>query len=354
MQGGGGGVEGGVAVKRLRVVILTDESLVPPADYAGADYTAEPWRMERDIEVALRSLGHEVRMLGVVRNLEAIEAVQREWRPHVAFNLLEDVYGVIAYDHNMVSFLELIDLAYTGCNPLGLVVSRDKALTKKLLAYHRIAVPRFLVCRQGRAVHRPKGLEFPLIVKPLLEDSSAGISRESVVEDDASLVERVKFVHERFESDAIAEEFIAGRELYVGVIGNYRLEVLPAWELTIANQPEGVPLVATARVKWHRGYQKRLGVKTRPAKDLPEGFASRLARLSRRIYRILGLSGYARLDYRLGSDGRAYLVEANANPQLARGEDFAESAEHGGVSYAELIQRIVSLGLRWKEAHAIE
>jgi D-alanine-D-alanine ligase len=349
-------------VKRLRVLVLTDESLVPPADYAGADYTDEPWRMERDIEVALRSLGHEVRMLGVVRNVEAIEAVHREWRPHVAFNLLEDVYGVIAYDHNMVSFLELIDLAYTGCNPLGLVVSRDKALTKKLLAYHRIAVPRFLVCRPGRvatatrrwrAVHRPKGLEFPLIVKPLLEDSSAGISRQSVVEDDASLVERVKFVHERFESDAIVEEFIAGRELYVGVIGNYRLDVLPAWELTIANQPEGVPLVATARVKWHRGYQKRLGVKTRPAKDLPEGFASRLERLSRRIYRILGLSGYARLDYRLGSDGRAYLVEANANPQLARGEDFAASAEHGGVSYAELIQRIVSLGLRWKEAHAI-
>ena len=350
-------------MKRLRVVILTDESLVPPADYAGADYAAEPWRMERDIEVALRGLGHEVRMLGVVRNLEAIEAVQREWRPHVAFNLLEDVYGVIAYDHNMVSYLELIGLAYTGSNPLGLMVSRDKALTKKLLAYHRIAVPRFLVCRRGRvatsprrvrrAVDRPKGLAFPLIVKPLLEDSSAGISRESVVQDDASLVERVKFVHERVESDAIVEEFIAGRELYVGVMGNYRLDVLPAWELTIANQPEGVPLVATARVKWHRGYQKRLGVKTRPAKDLPEGFASRLARLSRRIYRILGLSGYARLDYRLGSDGRAYLVEANANPQLARGEDFAASAEHGGVSYAELIQRIVSLGLRWKEAHAI-
>jgi len=348
------GEEAGVAVKRLRVVILTDESLVPPADYAGADYTDEPWRMERDIEISLRSLGHEVRVLGVVRNLEAIEAVEREWRPHVAFNLLEDVYGVIAYDHNMVSFLELMGLAYTGCNPLGLLVSRDKALTKKLLAYHRIAVPRFMVCRPGRAVHRGKGLEFPLIVKPLLEDSSAGISRQSVVEDDASLVERVKFVHERFESDAIVEEFIAGRELYVGVIGNYRLEVLPAWELTIANQPEGVPLVATARVKWHRGYQKRLGVKTRPAKDLPEGFASRLARLSRRIYRILGLSGYARLDYRLGSDGRAYLVEANANPQLARGEDFAASAEHGGVSYAELIQRIVSLGLRWKDSHAIE
>jgi D-alanine-D-alanine ligase len=341
-------------VKRLRVVILTDESLVPPADYAGADYTAEPWRMERDIEVALRGLGHEVRVLGVVRNLEVIEAVEREWRPHVAFNLLEDVYGVIAYDHNMVSFLELLDLAYTGCNPLGLLLSRDKALTKKLLTYHRIAVPRFMVCRPGRAVRRSKRLAFPLIVKPLIEDSSLGISRQSVVEDDASLKERVAFIHEHFESEAIVEQFIVGREFYVGVIGNHRLDVFPPWELTIANQPDGVPFVATQRVKWHRAYQKKLGVKTQPAKNLPEGLASRIERISRRIYRILNLSGYARLDYRLAEDGTPYLVEANANPQLARGEDFAASAEHAGIAYAALIQRILNLGLRWKESHAIE
>jgi D-alanine-D-alanine ligase len=335
-------------------MILTDESLVPPEEYKGKDYRDEPWRMEYDIRAALRKLGHEVRVLGVVRDLEAIEAVERAWAPHIAFNLLEDVYGVIAYDHNMVSFLELIGLAYTGCNPLGLLLSRDKGLTKKLLTYHRIAVPRFMVCRPGRAVRRSKRLGFPLIVKPLIEDSSAGIGRESVVQDDASLKERVAFIHERFESEAIVEQFIAGREFYVGVIGNHRLEVFPAWELVIANQPEGVPLVATARVKWQRAYQKKLGVKTQPAKNLPEGLASHLARISRRVYRILGLSGYARLDYRLSADGRAYLVEANANPQLARGEDFAASAEHAGVSYAQLIQRIVNLGLRWKESHAIE
>ena len=174
-------------MKHLRVVILTDESLVPPEEYKGKDYRDEPWRMEYDIRAALRKLGHEVRVLGVVRNLEAIEAVERAWHPHIAFNLLEDVYGVIAYDHNMVSFLELIGLAYTGCNPLGLLLSRDKGLTKKLLTYHRIHVPRFMVCRPGRvttatrlwrAVRRSKRLGFPLIVKPLLEDSSAGISRE--------------------------------------------------------------------------------------------------------------------------------------------------------------------------------
>jgi len=341
-------------VKRLRVLMLTDKALVPPEEYKGKDYTDEPWKMEYDIRASLRKLGHEVQVLGVVRDLEAIEKVQDAWHPDIAFNLLEDVYGVIAYDHNMVSFLELLDLAYTGCNPLGLLLSRDKALTKKLLTYHRIHVPRFMVCRPGRAVRRSKRLAFPLIVKPLIEDSSLGISRQSVVEDDASLKERVAFIHEHFESEAIVEQFIVGREFYMGVIGNHRLDVFPPWELTIANQPDGAPFVATARVKWHRAYQKKLGVKTRPAKNLPEGLASRIEKISRRIYRVLNLSGYARLDYRLAEDGTPYLVEANANPQLAYGEDFAESAEHAGIAYAALIQRILNLGLRWKDSHAIE
>ena len=340
-------------MKKLRILMLTDKSLVPPEEYSGQDYTHEAWKMEYDVLVTLRDLGHEVRVLGIARDLEAIEEVYRSWKPHIAFNLIEDIYGVIPYDHNIVAFMELLGLAYTGCNPLGILLSRDKGLTKKLLTYHKIRVPKFIVCRRGRKVRRPKRLEFPLIVKSLIEDASSGISQRSLAQDDGDLRERVAFIHEKFDSDALVEQFIAGREFYVGVLGNQRLDVFAPWELIVEQKPEGMPLLATHKLKWDLAYQKKLSVKTCLAKNLPDGLASRISVISRRIYRILNMSGYARLDFRLSEDGKAYLLEANANPQLAYGEDFAESAEHAGLSYERLIQRILSLGLRWKNAHDI-
>jgi len=338
-------------VTKLRVLLLADEDLVPPADCGGKDYTDEPWKTEYDVQVTLQGLGHEVRTLGVSRDMVPVAEAYREWQPDVAFNLIEDVYGVIPYDHNVVAFLELLGLAYTGCNPLGLVLSRDKALSKKLLAHHRIRVPRFAVCRCGITLRRARRLAFPLIVKPIVEDASLGISRQSVVHDDAALAERIAFVHSHFDTPAIIEQFIPGRELYVAVLGNQRLEVFPPWELLIKNQPEGQPLVATRHVKWHTAYQKRLGVTTERAKDLPDGLEARLLHISRRACRILELSGYARLDFRLAEDGQVYLIEANANPQIAAGEDFAESASLAGLPYPKLIQRILNLGLRWKGTH---
>lgn len=340
-------------MKKLRVLLLTDTGQVPPEDYSGKDYTLEEWKTEYDVLTALQDLGHEVKTLGVVRDLDAIEEVHRDWRPHIAFNMLEDVYGVIPYDHNMVAFLELLGMAYTGCNPLGLLLSRDKSLTKKLLTYHKIRVPKFIVCRRGRAVRRPRRLEFPLIVKPVIVDASYGISLQSITHDDQSLAERVAFIHAKFESDAIVEQFIPGREFYVGVLGNRRLEVFPPWELLVEGRPEGAPLLATHKLKWDMAYQKKLSVKTTAAKDLPDELAARINRISRRVYRVLNMSGYARLDFRLDEQCRAYLLEANANPQLAYGEDFADSAEHTGMSYEKLIQRILSLGLRWKQTHDI-
>ena len=338
-------------MRKLRVLMLVDEDLVPPEDCEGRDCTCEPWKTEYDILVTLREMGHDVRVLGVVRDLDAITEAYREWRPHIAFNMLEDVYGVIPYDYNMVAFLELLGLAYTGCNPFGLLMSRDKGLTKKLLSYHRIHVPKFIVCRRGRAVRRPRRLEFPLIVKSLIDDASKGISRRSIVRDDAALAERVAFVHGKLECDAIAEQFIDGREFYVGILGNQRLDVFPPWELIIEDNPEGAPLLATHKVKWELAYQKKLRVRTQWAEDLSDELRGRIDRMSRRAYRVLHLSGYARLDFRLAEDGTPYLLEANANPQLAFGEDFAEAAEHVGISYQKLLQRILNLGLRWKSAH---
>jgi D-alanine-D-alanine ligase len=237
---------------------------------------------------------------------------------------------------------------YTGCNPVGLMLSKDKALTKRILSHHRIPTPQFATFALRKKVKRPKRLEFPLLVKSVAEDASLGISQASIVTDDESLAERVQFIHEQVGSDAIAEQYIEGRELYVGVIGNRRLQTFPVWEMLFSRMPDDVPHIATARVKWDTEYQKKYGIDTRAATDLPPGMELRISKLCKRVYRALYMSGYARIDLRLRPDERAYVLEANANPNLEYGEDFAESAESAGVSYETLLQRIISLGQRYQ------
>ncbi|GIW41410.1 MAG: D-alanine--D-alanine ligase [Candidatus Binatia bacterium] len=335
-------------MKKLRVLALMDEALVPPEDVTGIDVGTADWKTEYDVLTTLRDLGHEVYPLGVGSDLGAIRKIVDEWKPHIAFNLLEDFHDVPVFDQNVVSYLELLRLPYTGCNPRGLLLARDKALSKKILFYHRIPVPEFAVFPIGRRVRRPKRLEFPLIVKSLTKEASAGISQASVVTDDEKLAERVRFVHESVGTDAIVERYVEGRELYVGILGNQRLEVFPVWELLFTKLPEDRWRIATDRVKWSRSYQKKIGVRSTLARNLPEGLPEYIQRIAKRVYRALLLSGYARLDFRLDENGRLYVLEANPNPQLAYGEDFAESAEKAGVSYEELIQRILNLGLRWR------
>jgi len=336
-------------MKKLRMLALMHEELVPPEDTSGYDVAHADCKMEFDVTSTAREIGHEVHPLGVGSDLRSIRTVIDDFKPHIAFNLLEDFHDVPIFDQNVVSYLELLRIPYTGCNPRGLMLARDKGLSKKLLAYHRIPVPEFAVYPVGRTrVKRPKRLDFPLIVKSLTREASTGISQASVVEDDAKLVERVRFMHDTFGTDAIVERYIEGRELYVSVLGNQRLQVFPIWELLFTKMPEGLWHIATDRVKWSRVYQEKRGIKTAAAKNLPDGLAEHIHHVCRRIYRTLDLSGYARIDLRLGADGKVYVLEANPNPQLAYGEDFAESAEYAGVQYPDLVQRIVNLGLRWR------
>jgi D-alanine-D-alanine ligase len=332
-------------MKRLRVLALMYPDHVPPDSLEGYDEREVlRWRAEYDVMNCLRALGHEVLALGVQNTLEPIREAAESMQPHVVFNLLEEFHWNALYDHNIVSFLELLGLAYTGCNPRGLVISRGKALCKKLLAYHRIHTPAFAVFPLGRRVRRPPRLPFPLIVKSLTEHASLGIAKASLVTSDEELIERVRFIHESIQTDAIAEQFIDGRELYVGVLGNTRLQTFPAWELVIEKNAPNEPLIATAKVKHDLEYQERRGVQLQAA-DLPEPLAARIARVSRRIYRILELSGYARIDYRLASDGGLWFLDANPNPDVSEQEELASAARHAGLAYPALIQRIMALGM---------
>jgi D-alanine-D-alanine ligase len=339
-------------MKRLRVLVLMHEDLVPPDALNGHDPSQAEWRTEYDVVTTLRKLGHEVRPLGVKSDLGVIRAAVEEWRPHIAFNLLEEFDGLAVYDQNVVSYLELLRVPYTGCNPRGLMLARDKVLAKKLFSFHRIPFPEFLVAPQGRMVKRPSRLSFPLIVKSVSEEASLGISQASIVEDDGKLKERVAFIHDSVGTGALIERYIEGRELYVGVIGNGQLRALPVWELKMDKLPEDARRIATERVKWSRKYQDKYGITSEKAKNLPAGKAEEVQHLAKRVYRALSLSGYARIDLRMDGDGRLYVLEANPNPQIARNEDFADSAETAEYRYEELLQELLNAGLRWRPAKA--
>jgi D-alanine-D-alanine ligase len=322
--------------------------LVPPESTKG--YSAleiNKWKTEFDVVSTLRDAGHEVRPLGVHDELKPIRDEIEGFKPHVVFTLLEQFQGEVIYDQNVVSYLELQRVPYTGCNARGLMLARDKSISKKLLAYHRIPIPEFAVFHRGRPVKRPPRLPFPLIVKSLVHESSTGISQASVVEDEEKLKERVSFVHERIGTDAIVERYIDGRELYVGVMGNERLEVFPVWEIFLSRLPEGSWAIATESVKWNPRYQRRHRIKTGEAKGLSPAVTERIQKLAKRIYKNLYLSGYARIDFRMDAQEKVYVLEANPNPQLALGEDFADSAEAGGLPYDKLLQRILNFGLSW-------
>ena len=338
-----------MSTSKLRILALLHRHLIPPEKVEeGTDIKSAPWRTEYDVVSTLGAMGHEVQNLPVHDDLGQIRRASAEWKPHIAFNLLEAFDDVAIFDQNVVSHLELLKLSYTGCNPRGLLLARDKALSKKLLAYHRIPVPEFDVVRAGRPVRRPKRLSFPLIVKSLTQEASIGISQASVVDSDEKLNERVKFIHESVGTAAIVEQYIEGRELYVGIVGNQALQALPVWELFFTNMPDGAKRIATDRVKWSVKYQNKYGIESGPARDLPEGKAAEVQHVCKRAYRALELSGYARIDLRLDEQGNVWVLEANPNPQIARDEDFAASAAKAGMTYEALLQRIINLGLRWE------
>jgi D-alanine-D-alanine ligase len=333
-------------MKPLRVLVLVHPDLIPPESTKGfSEQQINEWKTEYDVVRTLRRAGHEVRPLGVHDELKPIRDELESFKPNVVLTLLEQFSGEAIYDQNVASFLELMRVPYTGCNPRGLMLARGKDLSKTLVHYHRIPVPTFTVFPMRRKVRRPARLPLPLIVKSLSEDGSYGISQASVVDSDAKLAERVGFIHERIGTPAIAEQYIDGREIYVGIIGNERLRVLPVWELEFGNLAQGDWPIATEKAKHDTNYQERRGILHGPAKDLPPELVARIQRSAKRIYRTLELDGYARIDFRLAADGTPYFLEANPNPEIAESQEFAAAARHDGIKYVDLLHRILALGM---------
>lgn len=328
---------------------MMDEALVPPVSVAGLN-TAEiaPFKTEHDVITGLSALGHEVKPVGVKTNLSVLSTAIAEFTPHVCFNLVEDFDGIPSRDQHVVSYLELLNQSYTGSNPRGLTLARDKALTKKLLSYHGLRVPQFLEFPIGRPVRIPSDAVYPMLVKSLAEEGSVGIAQASVVYTEPELLDRVTFLHEKHATDAIAEQYIEGRELYVSVIGHKRLQTFPIWELCLGNLPPDAARIATAKVKWDEAYRRRYSIESKAASDITPLLEAQIIETCKEAYRVLDLSGYARMDLRLAASGETYLLEANPNPQIARDDDFANSAAAAGIDYESLLQRLLTLGMSYR------
>ena len=332
--------------KKLKVLALFDTAGTPPADQ---DFSHElqtvDWKAEANVINALKRLGHEVRTLGVFDEPGLILDEVKAHAPDVVFNLTEHFHNRSAYDQNVASLLEMLGVRYTGSGPTGLTLCKNKGMTKEILAYHRIRFPAYAIFPPGAAVRKPKRLSFPLFIKPLQEEASYGISQDSFVENDQTFEERVRFIHERMNQEALAEEYIDGRELYVSILGNRRLQVFPLREVIFSEIPEGRPRFSTFKAKWDNAYRQRWGIQNIFAEPLPEGMAERIAQICKKVYRVLRIQGYGRIDLRISPDGDIVILEANPNPNLADDDEFAQSALKAGLSYDGLIQRILGLAI---------
>jgi D-alanine-D-alanine ligase len=332
-------------MKKTRVLVLFDTDTEPPASQDWKKQLESSDEAEFDVARALLGKGHQVRLHGFRDNLDQITQGLRAEPFDVVFNLAERFRDKSALDYTVAAVLEMLDIPYTGASSEGLLLARDKALTKKVLAYQGLLIPHFMVCDHGAPVQRPSDLRYPLIVKPLDEDASVGIAQASVVRDDDALRERVSFIHEKFDTDAIVEEFIAGRELYVGVIGNDPPLALPPIEMVFGPESSDESRIATFKAKWSVKYREGRGIQNMIAKNLSDDVRRRLGEVAVRAYQAAGLRDYGRIDVRLAHDDAIYVVEANPNPYLADGEDLAWAAEEGGNLYPEFIEKIAEMAL---------
>jgi D-alanine-D-alanine ligase len=332
--------------RKLKVLALFDAIAPTTLDQdLSAELKTDDWKTEAHVLGALGKLGHTAGHLAIFDDLDLLRQKLRTFAPDLIFNLADQFKNNRAFDQNIVSFLEMQGLPFTGCGSTGLTLCKHKGISKKILSYHRIHVPEFTVIPRGKRGLRPKRLQFPILVKPLKEEASLGIAQASFVENDDQFKDRVTFIHEKYDSDVIAEEYIEGRELYVSLLGNHRLQVFPIRELVFREVPPDEPKIATYKAKWDEEYRKRWGLENRFAEGLDPVVVRNIEQTCKRIYHLLTIDGYARLDLRLTPKNEVYFIEANPNPILAEDEDFAQSAAKANLPYPQLIARVMQIGL---------
>lgn len=331
--------------KKLKVMVLMDLTEPRPDQNFEEDLKQSDWKTEREVVKALRKLGHDVQMVGLFDDISPfMQAVQTN-RPDIVFNCVESFNNNTTLERDVIGLVEMMGLPFTGTGPTGLMLCKNKGLMKKLLSFHHIKTPKFVVFEKGKPIKKPKALKYPLFIKPDKEDASYGISQASYVENEDALIERVKFLHESMNQNALVEEYVDGRELYVGLMGSKRLRVFTPRELVFDNVPEDEPKIATFKAKWDAEYKEKWGIKWRFVAPLASGVLERISKVCKKVFKVMHLSGYGRMDLKVTPQNEIMIIEANPNPAIGRDEDLAMSADHDGVPYEKLIQKILEIGL---------
>ena len=333
--------------ERLRILVLfeVNDPPAPDEEYERRMREESDWRTEGHVVTALKALGHEVHLGAIYKNpRDVIDLVERI-QPDLVWNFVQTFHGTRHFESHIAGVLELCRVPYTGCGHRALMLCQDKALSKEILKHHRVPVAPFVVSRRTQPLKKLSRAIFPVMVKPLAEEGSVGISRDSFAETEEQALARIHFLHGRLKQDVIVERYVWGREIYVGVLGNDRLKVLPPRELKFSKVPEGEPKFASFKAKWDEGYRERWGIFSAFPDDLSESLQRSIATVAKRVFRALQMHGFGRIDLRLTEEGKLVVVEANPNPEIAQGEDIAEAAAKAGLPYNDLIERIVVLGL---------
>ncbi len=331
----------------MKVLVAFD---FPTALPKNGDYRsllhAEDWRPTRNVMEAIARLGHEPILQGVYDDILPLVFTIKRKKPDIVFNLLESFRQKRHYEGALAGLFDLLQVPYTGCSAEALTICRNKSYTKLLLRNTKIRFPRSVVFPRGKTNRSIKDLKFPVIVKPLGLEGSDGISQASFVADEAACIERVKTLHETYQVDALAEEYIEGREIYAGVLGLEKLTALPLREMLFTNFPEDRPKFATFHAKWNPEFRKKWGIKNTFAKGIDEKTQSEIEQISKSAFRALGLSGFARLDLRLTDKNEIFVLEVNPNPNIANDDEIAYASQRLGISYDQLIQKLLDYGKR--------
>jgi len=335
---------------KLKIVVLYDRVLVdeaeestPAADKSPVTRTLDKKEVEEEVAEVLGRLGHEAVMHeidGTIKSLLALTRIDCD----LVFNLCESFADDDTADFKIAAFLELLGRKYTGTGTHGLMLAQDKAVAKKIFAFHGIHTPVFAKSFRGR-LDFSHDLHFPVIVKPAREDGSIGIEFSAVVKSIRELMERMDWLHQHFDSPVLIEEYVEGREMYVGILGNDKPEALPIVELDLSKLPEGTPRIAAAEVKWGKGTKAYRDTKSLFPTDLSEETVAQLQQTALAAYQALELRDYGRVDMRLQSDGRVHVIEVNPNPWLSSRAELTMAARKSGRTYPQLVEEIVELAM---------
>jgi len=335
--------------KRLKVLLLFNSPYSKPRGYDYKEEFADPENMytENDVLRALEANGHRVNILGLFDSVNPLLEEIEEDKPDVIFNLVEVFNEKSYFEKNVAALLEMLGIPYTGASSDNIFVCNNKGLSKKILSYHKIRVPNFHIFTRQYKVWLPKKIKLPVVIKPLNEEASRGISQASVVDNEEAFIERVRFIQENMQMDAIAEEYVEGREIYITILGHKMLTVLPPREMKFGELPEDAR-IATYKAKWDDAYRDKWGIKSVFAGKFADGVMEEVDEVCKRAYRALDLRSYIRFDIRITPEGKVFIIEPNANPCIAQIDEVAQSADKVGISYSQLINKIVYMPLNKK------